>query len=224
MKPRVKLGETELPGGKMALYEHDGAFSVSFKGQELMHSKANASERLLGELGIEPRAAGCSERILIGGLGLGYTLRSVLEGAAKDARVDVVELVAAVVDWNQGPLQALNGELLEDTRVTLHTAEVGSLIRQAEPESWDVILMDVDNGPVALVADENTSLYSNSGLRAVHKALSQHGRAVFWSAGPDARFEHRLKRVGFEVRAVPAKIHEGARQSSYRLYVADRRP
>lgn len=206
----------------MLLYEHDGDFSISFNGQELMHSRANASERLLGKLGVEVREGALSERVLIGGLGLGYTLRSVLEGVTTSAKVDVVELVDAVVDWNREHLRALNGHLLSDPRVTLHNAEVGNTIRAAEPASWDVILMDVDNGPVAMVADENISLYSNSGLRAVHRALSENGRAVFWSAGPDNRFEQRLKRIGFKVRAVPAKTHEGARQSSYRLYVADK--
>ncbi|MCC5835066.1 MAG: hypothetical protein JJU20_10065 [Opitutales bacterium] len=222
MKPRVKLGETKLLGGTMALFEHDGAYSVNFNGQELMHSKASASERLLGELGMEALAGGPIERILIGGLGLGFTLRSVMETAAKDARVDVVELVPEVVEWNLQHLQSLNGSLLSDSRVNLHTEDVGPMIRNAAEGSWDVILMDADNGPVAMVADANVSLYSNTGLRAIHTALSPHGRAVFWSAGPDVRFENRLKRVGFNVRTVPAKTHDGARQSSYRLYVAER--
>ena len=222
MKPRIKLGQAVLPGGRLMLFEHDAAFSISMNGQELMDSRAHASEQQLGELGMEQRGRGSCDRILIGGLGLGFTLRSVLEGASMQAQVEVVELVEAVVDWNRGPLRKLNGVLLDDPRVELRIAEVGECIRQAPAASWDVILMDVDNGPVAMVHDANASLYSLNGLREVHQALRPDGRAVFWSAGPDERFERRLRQAKFRVRTVPAKVHAGSRQRNYRLFVADR--
>ena len=183
MKPRVKLAEsTTADGGAMTLYEHDGKYCISYSGQELMHSGANASEILLGEL---------------------------------------VELLPEIVSWNREYLKSLNGALLEDPRVEIHTTDVVAYVRKAERARYDVILMDVDNGPVAMVSETNTSLYSNSGLRWMRSSLKPTGRAVFWSAGPDLRFEDRLKRAGFRVTKVPAKVHAGSKRAAYLLYVAN---
>ena len=223
MKPRVKLAEANCAdGGVIALYEHDGAYSINIRGQELMHSKACASELLLGKLGTEKLERDQPARVLVGGLGLGFTLRSVLESIGETARVEVVELIPEVVEWNRSYLLSLNGSLLDDARVTLVVEDATPLLRRALPESYDVILLDVDNGPVAMVAGSNASLYSKSGLRTIRSALSPRGRAVFWSAGPDRAFEGRLKKAGFDVAAVPAKVHESARRAAYLLYVADK--
>ncbi|MDA9260442.1 spermine synthase, partial [Puniceicoccaceae bacterium] len=110
---------------------------------------------------------------------------------------------------------------LEDPRVEIHTTDVVAYVRKAERARYDVILMDVDNGPVAMVSETNTSLYSNSGLRWMRSSLKPTGRAVFWSAGPDLRFEDRLKRAGFRVTKVPAKVHAGSKRAAYLLYVAN---
>lgn len=223
MKPRIKIAETQAPGGgSMVLYEHDGDFSVSFNGQELMHAKANASETHLGELGVADWPVDMDGRVLIGGLGLGFTLRSVLEQVSANSRVDVYELIPEVIQWNRDFLNDLNGSLLDDTRVTVHSGDVCQAILEAEPGTWDAILMDIDNGPVAMVASDNRLLYADKGIQAIRKALSRKGRAVFWSAGPDIKFETRLKRNGFKVQAIPSKRHPSARQMPYRLYVADR--
>jgi spermidine synthase len=222
MKPRIKLAEsTTADGGVMTLYEHDGKYCISYAGQELMHSGANASELLLGEIGVELLAPDAEARILIGGLGLGFTLRSVLEHAGPKVSVELVELLPEIVEWNRVHLKSLNGELLDDARVEIHTADVVAHIKQAERARYDVILLDVDNGPVAMVADSNVSLYSNSGLRWLRGALTPEGRAVFWSAGPDHKFEDRLKRAGFRVSKVPAKVHAGSKRAAYLLYVAN---
>ena len=118
MKPRILLAESTTPdGAPMSLYEHDGAYSISFQGQELMHSKASASELLLGKLGVELARKEPKSRVMIGGLGLGFTLRTVLEGLGADAQVDVVELVPKVVEWNRDFLKDLNGALLDGPRV-----------------------------------------------------------------------------------------------------------
>lgn len=222
MKPRVKLAQsTTADGGAMALYEHDGKFCISYSGQELMHSGASASEILLGEIGVELLDRDAEARVLIGGLGLGFTLRSVLENVGPKTTVELVELLPEIVSWNREYLKSLNGELLDDPRVEIHTTDVVAYVRKAERARYDVILMDVDNGPVAMVSETNTSLYSNSGLRWMRGSLKPGGRAVFWSAGPDLRFEDRLKRAGFRVTKVPAKVHAGSKRAAYLLYVAN---
>jgi spermidine synthase len=222
MKPRVKLAEsTTADGGAMALYEHDGKYCISYAGQELMHSGANASEILLGEIGVELLEHDAAARILIGGLGLGFTLRSVLASTGPNVVVELIELLPEIVSWNREHLKSLNGELLDDPRLEIHTTDVVGYVRKAERARYDVILLDVDNGPVAMVSETNVSLYSNTGLRWLRGSLKPEGRAVFWSAGPDLRFEDRLKRAGFRVSKVPAKVHAGSKRAAYLLYVAN---
>jgi spermidine synthase len=223
MKPRIKLAEATSPdGGAMALYEHDGAYSISFSGQELMHSKASASETLLGQLSVERIKKGKPARVVIGGLGLGFTLRSVLEASSADASVEMVELIPKVIEWNRQFLRDLNGSCLDDPRVTVRVEDVNDVIRSAAPGSCDAIILDVDNGPVAMVANDNASLYSRSGIRAIHSALKRGGRAVFWSAGPDVKFEAKLEKAGFKVGVVRAKVHQNAKRAAYFLYIANR--
>ncbi len=205
----------------MALYEHDGKYCISYAGQELMHSGANASEILLGEIGVELLEHDAAARILIGGLGLGFTLRSVLASTGPNVVVELIELLPEIVSWNREHLKSLNGELLDDPRLEIHTTDVVGYVRKAERARYDVILLDVDNGPVAMVSETNVSLYSNTGLRWLRGSLKPEGRAVFWSAGPDLRFEDRLKRAGFRVSKVPAKVHAGSKRAAYLLYVAN---
>ncbi len=206
----------------MTLYEHDGDFVINYEGSEIMHSRANASERLLGETGVAGRGGTGDSRLLIGGLGLGFTLRRVLELVGSGATVEVVELVPEVVAWNRTYLQPLHPGILADPRVSVRVDDVGAVIRAAETGAYDAILLDVDNGPVALVAETNRALYARSGLGEIRRVLKPGGRAVFWSAGPDARFAARLRQTGFSVTEVPAKVHSGARRAAYLLFVADR--
>ncbi|TVP79966.1 MAG: spermine synthase [Puniceicoccaceae bacterium] len=222
MKPRRLLAESTTPdGAPMSLYEHDGAYSISFRGQELMHSKASASELLLGKLGIERVARTPGARVMIGGLGLGFTLRTVLAGLGADAQVDVVELLPKVVAWNREFLQDLNGALLEDPRVNVIEADVVERIRQGPSDAYHAMILDVDNGPTGMVKASNDTLYSHSGLRAVRNALKPGGRAAFWSAGEDPHFKARMETVGFRVGVIPAKVHERAKRAAYVIYVAD---
>ncbi|MDE0821772.1 MAG: hypothetical protein OSA95_11660 [Opitutales bacterium] len=221
MKPRIKLAESTSPtGGLLELVEHDGSYSISLDGKELMHSRATASETLLGSLGVVRLGQERVGRVLIGGLGLGFTLASALESVGAETKVEVVEMVPEVIEWNRTHLQHLNGSFLDDPRVEIHTADVTRFIRKAEPATYDAILLDVDNGPVAMVSEGNASLYSRTGIRSICRALKQDGRIVFWSAGPDEQFESRLGRAGLDVEAVPARSHETARCASYRLFVA----
>jgi spermidine synthase len=205
----------------MLLYEHDGEYAIIIDGQELMVSRANASERLLGTLGVAKLKKSEPARVLIGGLGLGFTLRSVLKAVGPDTRVDVVELMTVVVEWNRTHLKGLNGALLDDSRVKVLTEDVVGFIEDVEPGTYDVVLLDIDNGPDAMVTANNKQLYTRAGLHAVRTALKPGGRAVFWSAGANKHFEARMAKIGFKVKSVPAKIHEGARQAAYILYVAD---
>lgn len=225
MKPRIKIAESTTPdGGPMGLYVHDGEYSISFKGQELMHSEASASELLLGELGVERLQDGSvdSPRVMVGGLGLGFTLKSTLAGLGAGARVDVYELVERVVDWNREFLGDLNGGLLEDSRVRVEIGDAVRVIRKGHPNTYDAMILDVDNGPTGMVKASNNSLYSHNGLRAVRRMLKPWGRAVFWSAGEDPHFKARLQTCGFRVGVVPAKVHVRAKRAAYRIYVADR--
>lgn len=225
MKPRTKLAEAKsYVGGVMSLYEHDGAYSINFNSQELMHSKASASESLMGNLGTVRLDKVGAFRVLVGGLGLGFTLKNVLSCVGPRTTVEVVELIPEVVEWNRTHLKKLNGALLDDPRVKIRVEDVTTLIRNAEPESYDAILLDVDNGPVAMVAANNYSLYSNAGIEAICAALKPGGRAVVWSAGPDGKFENRLRQAGLRVKGVPAKMHERARRDAYMLYVLEPLP
>tara|TARA_B110000037_G_scaffold220971_1_gene290374 strand:- start:876 stop:1499 length:624 start_codon:yes stop_codon:yes gene_type:complete len=205
----------------MDLFEHDGAYSIHFNGQGLMHSRTSTSEKLLGTVGCEQLKDDVPSRILIGGLGLGFTLRSVLESVGPQAVVEQVELIPEIIEWNRKFLKDLNGEMLDDPRVVIRQEDVTKLVRKEERQSYDVILLDVDNGPVAMVSANNSALYSDSGIRSVRTILKPGGRVIYWSATPDPVFEKRLRKVGFNVKGVPAKVHEGAKRAAYWLFVAD---
>ena len=161
--------------------------------------------------------------MLIGGLGLGFTLKSTLAGLGPEARVDVAELVPKVVEWNREYLQKLNGGLVDDPRVTMLLGDAVAHIRKTPPNSYDALILDVDNGPTGMVKPSNSSLYSQKGLYAVKTALKAGGRVVFWSAGEDQYFKSRLGRVGFRVGVVPAKVHERAKRAAYRIYIGDKK-
>ncbi|WP_221032690.1 spermidine synthase [Actomonas aquatica] len=221
MKPRRSVAEARTAAGRrLVLSEQDGAWAISLDGQELMHSRAHASELALAEVGWADLGTAAPRRVLIGGLGLGFTLRRMLELAGPDTVVEVAELVPAVVAWNREHLRELNGACLDDARVVVREGDVAAMIRQAPRGRYDLLLLDVDNGPVAMVAAGNASLYAAAGLRAVRRALRPGGRVVFWSAGPDEAFAARLRQVGFAVEAIPAKVHANAKRAAYMLYAA----
>ena len=221
MKPRVKLAESTFTGGVLSLTEHDGSYSISLDGKELMHSRANASELLLGSLGVARLNNETDARVLIGGLGLGFTLKSVVESVGNKTTIEVAEMIPEVIEWNRTYLKNLNGSLLDHPQVETRLVDVTQLIQEVEPHTYDAILLDVDNGPNAMVADSNASLYSKNGIRSICRALKNDGRLVVWSAGPDQGFEKRLKQVGLQVEAVRAKAHAGAKSPSHFLFLGD---
>ncbi len=223
MKPNIMLAETRTPNGaRLTLVEHDGSYCIRVNGQQLMHSSVATSEIALGRLGCarHPNRAAAT-RVLIGGLGLGFTLKSVLQCTGPKARVEVAELFPEIVAWNRTFLAGLNGGALTDRRVTVIEEDVRLIIRRAVRNPYDAIILDIDNGTTAMVKDENNQLYSERGMQQIAAALKPGGRATIWSACPDVAIERRLTKAGFTVQAVPAKLHESAKRCAYMIYVAD---
>ncbi|HEX8697402.1 MAG TPA: hypothetical protein VF815_01065 [Myxococcaceae bacterium] len=221
MKPWEVLARAPAPdGGEFVLHHRDGEFVIRVHGQELMSSRVHGSEEEMARLGCEGLRSTPGARVLVGGLGLGYTLRATLDALGPQAQAVVAELAPAIVEWNRGPLAPLAGRPLEDPRVQVEVADVRKVMRNAGP--WHAILLDVDNGPAALTRASNASLYDSAGLSAAHAALVPGGRLVVWSAGPDARFTSRLAKAGFtaETHAVSAGKGRGTRHT---LFVARRR-
>jgi len=219
MKPHLKLAETITPdGARLSLHSHDNHFCIRVNGQDLMHSATASSELQLGELateGLQARPA----RILIGGLGLGFTLKAVLEKSGPDLAVEVAELFPAVVEWNRTFLAGLNGALLADPRVKILVEDVAHALSRASA-SYDAVLLDIDNGPTAMVQANNAGHYRAQGIQRIARALKPGGRAAIWSARPDHAFETRLARAGFTVKSVPAKLYATAKKDTYTIYLA----
>lgn len=226
MKPERKLAETALPSGaKLALFEHDGVYAIRLNGQTLMNTALSASEVLLGELAVSRLAGKPAPRVLIGGLGLGFSLQSVLALAGVDTTVQVAELVPLIVEWNREFLGDINGQLLTDPRVTVIVDDVWNVLShhaQNERTRYDAILLDVDNGPSAMVQKPNTRLYTAKGIQLLMSALHPGGRAAIWSAGPDRAFAERLDDAGFRVESIPAKLYPKAKRAGCTIFIADK--
>lgn len=223
MKPNLKLAETTTPdGGRLVLYEHDTDYCLRLNGQDLMHSSASASELRLGELAAQTLALRPDSLSLLGGLGLGFTLKGLLQGAGPGAKVQVAELIPEVVEWNRTLLLDLNGRLLDDSRVEVILKDVCTLVEEAAPSRYDVLALDIDNGPTAMVETQNARLYDFKGLRRIAAALKPGGRALFWSAGPAAGFAQRLAQAGFKTTLVAAPRYASAKRDAITIYVADK--
>ncbi|MFC7338413.1 spermine synthase [Haloferula chungangensis] len=219
MKETKNLARCSAPDGSlMVLQEHDGEFFMKVDGVTLMSTIATASEQLMAELACESGA----RRVLIGGLGFGFTLRKVLELCGPDAKVEVAELLPEVVAWNREFLREVNGALLDDPRVTIHVGDVKECIDRASGGKFDAVMLDVDNGPDSLVHRDNDRLYGRRGFKKVKSALSAKGRVVYWSANRDKGFERELAKEFVNVRSVGAKAYPAAKKFSHTLFVADR--
>ena len=209
---RTELLDTApIPGGDgtLGLYERGGDLLIKVVGgQDLMNTRTHGSEDALGETVCAEFAELEGPRILIGGLGMGFTLSAALRQLGADAEVVVAELVPAVVEWNRGALGAYAGYPLRDERVSVHEGDVSDLLR-AELSGFDAIILDVDNGPQGLTLDANHWLYSRGGLAASYRALRAGGVLAVWSAGPDRAFSKLLHKTGFEVTEVRVRAHRG---------------
>jgi len=223
VKPTTTLAEARTPdGARLALRTHDGHYGVFVDGDLLMSTRAWYSEAEMARLGCEGFAGDAPKRVLIGGLGFGFTLRRVLELVAPNAQVQVAELLPVMVAWNREHLSGLNGRLLDDPRVAITLDDVYAVLDRAPPGHYDAVLLDVDNGPVAMVDAGNKRIYSDEGLRVLSHALAAQGRAVFWSGSPDREFMRRLIHAGFRARSIGAKAYPQAVRETHTLFVADR--
>lgn len=192
------LESAPVPGSDqtIGLFRRGGEFSIRVDGRELINSRAHGSEEALADRVCSGVAA--VARILIGGLGMGYTLAAALHRLGPTAQVEVAELAPAVVAWNRGVLGGLAGNPLRDERVIVRELDIADLL-QSERQGYDAILLDVDNGPNGLTRPENDRLYSSPGLSSAFAALKPGGVLSIWSARPDEKFTRRLVEAGFEV-------------------------
>ncbi|WP_442581824.1 spermidine synthase [Mesorhizobium sp. ASY16-5R] len=222
MIPWVQLDKAPVPGGgELRLKQRGSEFSIMLGTNELMNSRLSGSEEALARLSCEHIRGRPAPKMLIGGLGMGFTLRTALAELGADASVTVAELVPAVVAWARGPMAPVFGGCLDDPRVAIHETDVGDLIRFAR-SSWDAILLDVDNGPEGLTREGNDALYDFSGLAAAHAALKPGGVFSVWSSGPDDRFTRRLRQAGFSVEEVATRAR-GKRGARHVIWIATRK-
>jgi len=199
MKPFIEIDKADNHGGIMRLYQRGDEWSIRVDKQgELMNSRAHNSEDVLAVLACELVAGRKAPHLLIGGLGMGYTLSAALEHTVQDACITVSELVPAVVRWNRQHLGALAGHPLNDPRVAVLEQDVGKVMLEHE-ECFDAIMLDVDNGPDGFTREDNDSLYGYPGLTNAFEALKPGGVLTVWSAAPDQSFAQRLMKVGFRV-------------------------
>jgi spermidine synthase len=205
----------------LGLYRRGEEFSIRVGNRELMNSRVHGSVEPLAEMAFARIAGRIAPRILIGGLGMGYTLAAALRGLGSEGRVIVSELVPAVVAWNRGPLSALAGHPLQDDRVTVHEMDVARILR-ADRQAYDAILLDVDNGPEGLARQENNWLYARPGLEAAHAALRPAGVLAVWSAAPHQVFTQRLRRVGFAVDEVHVPARSSGKGRRHIIWLARR--
>ena len=214
MIPWERLDTAKIPGGgELRLMRRGTEFTIKLGSNELMNSRLTATEQALATLACDKIKTRPAPSILIGGLGMGFTLRAALIVLGAKAHIDVAELVPAVVAWARGPMAPLFGDSLSDRRVRIHEKDVVDLIAAAR-SGYDAILLDVDNGPNGIVRKANDRLYDVNGLAAAHRALKPGGVLAVWSSADDAKFTGRLRRGGFEVteNAVRAKGPQGRAQ------------
>ena len=224
MLPWIQLDRATIPGdgGELRLKQRGSEFSIMLGSNELMNSRLSGSEEALATLGCERIAGRKNASVLIGGLGMGFTLRAALGALANDAHVVVAELVSAVVDWARGPMADLYDGTLDDPRVDIHVGDVGALIR-SKKAAYDAILLDVDNGPDGLTRASNDSLYDHNGLGAAKDALRADGVLAVWSSAPDSTFTRRLRDVGFATDEVNVRANGKRGGARHVLWVATKR-
>jgi len=222
MVPRELIDIAEVPGGDpLRLFRRGDDFMIVLDRNELMNSRMSGSEEALAEMTID-RLRVPAPHLLIGGYGMGFTLRAALRRLDADARVTVSELVPKIIDWAKGPMAALAAGCLDDRRVTVVLDDVGAMIRGGRG-GYDAILLDVDNGPDGLTRPGNDGLYSDRGLAAARAALRIGGILAVWSAAPDAKFARRMKDAGFAVEEVGVKARSNGKGPRHVIWFGTRR-
>jgi spermidine synthase len=206
MSPWLQLDTARVPGAdvQLRLMQRGAEFSMMLGQNELMSSRLSGSEEALATLACRRIEAVKSPHLLIGGLGMGFTLRAALAVLGSDARIMVAELVPAVIAWARGPMADIFGDSLDDPRASIREADVVDVIRSHDA-AFDAILLDVDNGPEGLIRKANDALYDLKGLKAIRRALRPGGVLAVWSSGPNPLFSKRLRAAGFDVNEVAVR-------------------
>jgi spermidine synthase len=221
--PWQQLAEATAPDGQpLTLSRRGHEYLIRVGGWDLMSSRDDSSARALAEFGCRGLESRRGVRVLIGGLGMGFSIAAAVECLSSDATIDVAELVPAVVEWNRGLLGELAGHPLADPRVHVHVGDVAALIRAAEAR-WDAILLDVDNGPDALAHADNAGLYGPAGLRAAHRALRPGGVVAVWSYSDAGVFAKQLERAGFEASIERVVTRGRDRGGTHAIWLGRRR-
>ncbi len=207
MKKTTLLEKTTAPdGSSVTLDEHDGRYTIRVNGLDLMSTRQHASEEKLAEIGCSGLLTKKNARVLIGGLGFGFTLRATLKSLAPDAKVVVAELLPAVVEWNRNPKYPLAAEPMADKRVEIVLKDVADIIAESRA-GFNAILIDVDNGPAALSTHGNWRLYDANGLKLIREALRPQGCVAFWSSAQDPLFGKRFAGAGLKLEVVQTRAH-----------------
>ncbi len=219
MKRHERLGEAHTPSGsKLELIRHDGAYLIRADGIELMSTRRHLSEDQLAEVACAPLAIMPTARVLIGGLGLGFTLRAALRLLSPDAEVVVAELVAEVIAWNANPDYALSAEAMRDPRTRVVHDDVVNVLK-TNPEGFHAIMLDTDNGPDGMLMADNAPLYSRLGIETTKAALRPGGTIAYWSVGADRAFASALRQSRLNVETLLVRAHDTA-GPMHTLYVA----
>ena len=222
MIPRELIGTAQVPGGEeLRLFRHGRDFMIVLDRNELMNTRMSGSEEALATLAWERIAPRARPHVLIGGLGMGFTLRAALKVLPADGAITVVELVPEILEWARGPMAEVAAGCLDDPRVMVVRADVAQFISGAADE-YDAILLDVDNGPDGLVREDNNVLYSGTGLREAKRALTPRGVLAIWSADPDPAFMRRLQKTGFDVDEVRVAARSNGKGSKHTIWFARR--
>lgn len=222
MIPWVLLATAPIPGGgELRLMRRGGEFSIRLGANELMNSRLSGSEEALAALACAKIAGRAGPRVLIGGLGMGFTLRAALKALDASARIEVAELVPEVAHWAMGPMAEIFAKSLQDARVRVELADVAEIIRAAS-SAYDAILLDVDNGPDGLTRQANDRLYDARGLAAARAALKPGGVLAVWSSGPDRRFTQKLRDAGFAAEEIAARARGTRGGARHVIWIATR--
>jgi spermidine synthase len=216
------IGTARVPGGvELRLLRNDGDFAIVLERNELMSTDMCASEQALATMTCERLGNRPAPQLLIGGYGMGFTLRSALAALGSDASVTVAELVPEIIEWARGPMHKLTADCLDDPRLVLVMDDVAMLIDAAR-EGYDAILLDVDNGPEGLTRRQNDGLYSDKGLQAAMAALKPGGILAVWSADAEPSFTTQLQRAGFDVTEVPVNALPNGQGEHHLIWFAEK--
>jgi spermidine synthase len=221
--PWVTLDTAQIPGSgeKLYLKQRGTEFSITLDRNELMNSRLSGSEEALATIACERLRDNEAPKILIGGLGMGFTLRAALAALGPNAGITVAELVPAVLVWAHGPMASIFGACLTDSRVHIQETDVGDLI-QSNASTFDAILLDVDNGPQGLTRKSNDALYDLKGLSAARASLRPGGILAVWSSGPNPKFLWRARKAGFDVEEVKVRANGSGGGARHVIWIAAR--